>query len=75
MDLNARVDVNCGRKDGRTDGRKTGRLYRTLLKQIYQWTYRPSGYFYHVRNHIVKVIDTTLLFQLDGKPDAYIAPC
>ena len=21
MDLNARVDVNCGRKDGRTDGR------------------------------------------------------
>ena len=46
MDLNARVDVNCGRKDGRTDGRtegrtdgrmdgpKTGRLYRTLLKQV-----------------------------------------
>ena len=29
MDLNPRVDVNCGRKDGRTDGRtdgKTGRL-------------------------------------------------
>ena len=24
MDLNARVDVNCGRKDGRTDGRKDG---------------------------------------------------
>ena len=22
MDLNARVDVNCGQKDGRTDGRK-----------------------------------------------------
>ena len=36
MDLNARVDVNCGRKDGRTDGRKTGRLYRTLLKQVRQ---------------------------------------
>ena len=33
MDLNAGVDVNCGRKDGRTDGRKTGRLYCILLKQ------------------------------------------
>ena len=31
MDLNARVDVNCGRKDELTDGRKTGRLYRILL--------------------------------------------
>ena len=30
--FNARVDVNCGRKDGR----KTGRLYRTLLKQMRQ---------------------------------------
>ena len=36
MDLNARIDVNCGRKDGRTDGRKTGCLYRTLLKQVRQ---------------------------------------
>ena len=36
MYLNARVDVNCERKDGRTDGRKTGRLYRTLLKQVRQ---------------------------------------
>ena len=40
MDLNARVDVNCGRKDGRTQGlmvaRKTGRLYRALLKQVRQ---------------------------------------
>ena len=38
MDLNARVDVNCERKDrwtdGRTDGRKTECLYRTLLKQV-----------------------------------------
>ena len=25
MDLNARVDVNCGRKDGRTDGLAEGR--------------------------------------------------
>ena len=25
MDLNARVDVNCGRKDGRTDGLTDGR--------------------------------------------------
>ena len=25
MDLNVRVDVNCGRKDGRTDGRTGGR--------------------------------------------------
>ena len=25
MDLNARVDVNCGRKDGRTDGRTENR--------------------------------------------------
>ena len=25
MDLNARVDVNCGRKDGRTDGRTEDR--------------------------------------------------
>ena len=32
MDLNARVDVNCGRKDGL----KTGCLYRTLLKQVRQ---------------------------------------
>ena len=24
MDLNARVDVNCGRKDGQTDGRMDG---------------------------------------------------
>ena len=39
MDLNARVDVNCGWIDGLTDGRKTGRLYRTLLKQVRQkWT-------------------------------------
>ena len=36
MDLNARVDMYCGRKDERTDGRKTGRLYRTLLKQVRQ---------------------------------------
>ena len=35
-DLNARVDVNCGRKDGQTDGRETGRLYHTLLKQVRQ---------------------------------------
>ena len=38
MDLNARVDVNCGRKDGRMDrqmeGQKTGCLYRTLLKLV-----------------------------------------
>ena len=34
MVLNARVDVNYGRKDGRTDGRKTGCLNRTLLKQM-----------------------------------------
>ena len=34
--LNARVDVNCGRKDGRTDGQNTRRLYRTLLKQVQQ---------------------------------------
>ena len=32
MDLKARVEVNCGRKDGR----KTGRLYLTLLKQVRQ---------------------------------------
>ena len=25
MDLNARVDLNCGRKDGRTDGRTENR--------------------------------------------------
>ena len=25
MDLNARVDVNCGQKDGRTDGRTENR--------------------------------------------------
>ena len=36
MDLNARIDVNCGRKDGRMDGQNTGRLYRTLLKQVRQ---------------------------------------
>ena len=35
IDLNAWVDVNCGRTDGQTDGRKTGRLYRTLLKQVW----------------------------------------
>ena len=33
MDLNARVDVNCGQKDGRTENRM---LYRTLLKQVRQ---------------------------------------
>ena len=32
MDLNARLDINLGRKDGR----KTGHLYRTLLKQVQQ---------------------------------------
>ena len=42
MDLNARVDVNCGRKDGQTDGRKTGRPYRTLLKQVRQKSLTPS---------------------------------
>ena len=26
MDLNARVDVNCGRKDGQTDGRTENRM-------------------------------------------------
>ena len=40
MDLNARVDVNCGREDGwldrQTDLWKTGLLYRTLLKQVQQ---------------------------------------
>ena len=40
MNLKARVDVNCERKDGRTDGRpdgrKTGHLRRTLLKQVRQ---------------------------------------
>ena len=35
MDLKARVDVNCERKDGRPNGQKTGRLCRTLLKQVY----------------------------------------
>ena len=42
MVFNARVDVNCGWKDGRTDirtdgltdGQKTGHLYRTLLTQV-----------------------------------------
>ena len=36
MDLKARIDLNCERKDGRTDRRKTGRLCRTLLKQVRQ---------------------------------------
>ena len=40
MDLKARVDVNCERKDGKTDGqtdgRKTGCLCHTLLKQVRQ---------------------------------------
>ena len=39
MVLNARVDVNCGRKDGRTDGRKDGRTdgrteNRTLISHL-----------------------------------------
>ena len=42
MDLNARVDVNCGRKDGRTDGRKNGCLHRTLLKQKRQKSFRGN---------------------------------
>ena len=33
MDLKARIDVNCERKDGQTDERKTGRLCHTLRKQ------------------------------------------
>ena len=33
MDLNARVNVNCGQRDGQTDRQKMGHLYRTLLKQ------------------------------------------
>ena len=36
MDLNARVDINCRRKDGGSDGWKTGHLYHTLLKQVRQ---------------------------------------
>ena len=39
MDLNTRVDVNCGRKDGRTNGRKTRRLYRTLINKMRQKAY------------------------------------
>lgn len=42
MDLKARVDVNCERKDGKTDGQtdgqKTGCLCHTLLKQVQQKT-------------------------------------
>ena len=36
MDLKARVNVNCERKDGHMDGPKTGCLCRTLLKQVQQ---------------------------------------
>ena len=47
MDLNARVDVNCGQKDGQTEGLidrwKTGRLYHTLLRQVQQ---KWSRYFH-----------------------------
>ena len=52
MDLNAKVDVNCGRKDswtvGLTDGRKTGRLYRTLLMQLRQ----KCTFFVKIANNI-----------------------
>ena len=34
MDLNARVDINCGRTDRLMDGRTTVRLHHTLTKII-----------------------------------------
>ena len=40
MDLNVRVDINCGQTDGQMDRLKdrwkTRRLYRSLLKQVRQ---------------------------------------
>ena len=52
MDLNARVDINCGQKDGWTDGltggRKTRCLYRTLLRRVRQkYLYQKFILFYH----------------------------
>ena len=58
MDLNARVDVNCRRKDGWmdglvdgwTDGRtETGRLYHTLLKQMRQ---KQPGLNYFIKSKV-----------------------
>ena len=40
--FNAKVDVNCERKDGMKDGRKTGHLYRTLFKQVRRKKYMLS---------------------------------
>ena len=40
MDINARVDVNCGQKDRRADRQTDGCLHHTLLKQVPQ---KPTG--------------------------------
>ena len=40
MDINARVGVNCGQKDGRADRLTDGCLHHTLLKQVRQ---KPTG--------------------------------
>ena len=34
MDLNARVDVNCGRKDGRMDGQTENRMPISHLAKV-----------------------------------------
>ena len=37
MDLNARIDVNCGRKDGRRDGKPDAKAGATKRDKIDRW--------------------------------------
>ena len=52
MDLNARVDVNCGRKDGLMDNRtpilhlaKAGATKTVICKKETLWHYKSHGHF------------------------------
>ena len=88
MDLNARVDVNCGRKDGWTDRQKTRHLYHTLLKQVRQKlctngeVMARAGQIRkdaHTQAHTSslkgKKVDGKTDGRTDRKPDTYITPC
>ena len=61
MDLNARVDVNCGRKDGwmhgSTDG-KNGCLYHTLQMQ------QKDKVFFFISDILCHITNASNKFQL-----------
>ena len=67
MDLNARVDVNCGRKDGRMDGLTDGKPDAYIAPALAGATkriYSTKGY--HSVKTACRVVDLFLCTLSDG---------